>query len=165
MNSYNEAYTRQIILSDKTLKSDIKSLDGDKSLKFISELEPKSFIFNKSKHIGFIAQQVEEINPHCVIGNLAKEKNNLENPLLSVSYTDIFVHNTNAVKYLIEYVELLYLKVNALEKKLDCLVENIAESIDESGSNSSGQNSEQSLGDYIDNENISTSISDKDKPL
>jgi len=115
----DETFTRQIIPSDKSVKTDIKDLDGDKSIEFISKLQPKSFLYNKVKHVGFIAQELEDINPYCVVGNVAKEKNKDSPPILSVCYTDIFVHNTNAVKHLIQYIDMLYLKIQNLEKRLE----------------------------------------------
>ena len=54
--------------SDRRLKSDIKPLDNR------GELQPKTFIKDGKKCIGFIAQDVEELYPELVITDESSEE-------------------------------------------------------------------------------------------
>jgi WD40 repeat protein len=56
--------------SDKRIKDDIAQLDPHKVLEIIRSLRPIHFSFNDSteiiRHTGFIAQELEQLLPHCV---------------------------------------------------------------------------------------------------
>ena len=118
MNLFQSNLYDNYIPSDRSLKSDIVELDDEKSLKFIFSLEAKSFIFNGHDSIGFVAQDVEVINKHCVIESVPRERLKIDKSFLSLSYVDIFVHTTNATKYLSKQVNALIELVERLEQKV-----------------------------------------------
>jgi hypothetical protein len=113
-------------LSDESLKTNVQELDSLKSLIFILSLQAKSFLYNKRQSIGFIAQDVEKINRHCVITTTLREKGSQDKSYLSLSYNEIFVHCTNSFKSLVDLIDTqnkkiaeLTLRIEELEKKFD----------------------------------------------
>lgn len=89
--------------SDRSLKSDISDLDQTNSSNFIQKLKVRKFKFKgqNKPSIGFIAQEVHEINPHPVIQS-AHLHDDSQDPLLYLSYTDIFVHSVNCQQQLVK---------------------------------------------------------------
>ena len=117
-----ESFLYPFILSDESLKSNIKDLDIIKSLTFVLSLEAKSFIYNQRESIGFIAQEEQQLNKHCVISSkLAQEKGKEHKNLLSLSYNDLFIHNINAMKGLVEIIEAQHNKILELTERLEHL--------------------------------------------
>ena len=86
------------ILSDARLKHDIKDLEEDVSYRIIRSLRPKSFNYNGLPQIGFIAQEVLEIDPRAVKKSTfhGPNKELSYDPILSFSYSDLFVHHIAA---------------------------------------------------------------------
>lgn len=115
-------------ISDEKLKSNIKDLDSIKSLIFILSIQAKSFLINNRNAIGFIAQDVEKHNKHCVISNILREKGSTENSFLSLSYNDIFIHCTNSIKSLIEIIETQNNKIDTLSTRIDSLEKQLYDS-------------------------------------
>lgn len=100
-------------LSDRNKKKNIKDVPISESLKIIKQLRPRSFNFRKSssldsdkKHIGFIAQEVQEIegiNDGIVLEQASGD--------LSLGYREIIPHLVNVV--------------NEQQKEIDALKEEL----------------------------------------
>ncbi len=62
---WNDIYAKNTVIqtSDKRQKTDIQTLENEKSLEFLKELNPIQFRFNEGvrTHYGFNAQEVEEV--------------------------------------------------------------------------------------------------------
>lgn len=95
-----------LITSDARLKSDI--LDLDDALAKVCKLRGASFRMNGKKHIGVIAQEVEEIVPELVSTN--------EEGYKSVAYANTVALLIEAVKEQQAQIEELKLKVLEMEK-------------------------------------------------
>lgn len=116
------------ITSDKNLKKNIENLD-DKYLKFFEMLRPVTFIYKDNghrKHIGFIAQEVEEALLECGLttedfAGLVKETNvdvDVEgdktvhyDEIYSLRYEEFIALNTRVLQGLIARIEELEKKV------------------------------------------------------
>lgn len=116
------------ITSDKNLKKDIETLD-DKYLKFFEMLRPVTFIYKDNghrKHIGFIAQEVEEALLKCGLttedfAGLVKETDvdvDIEgdetvhyDELYSLRYEEFIALNTRVLQSLMTRIEELEKKV------------------------------------------------------
>ena len=94
--------------SDRRLKENIRSLDGEKSLEQIADLEPVSFYwkdrgFSPGEHLGFIAQDVRTSIPQLV-----KESQNKSHThdhgrrFLSLDYVGLIPVIVSALKNLIK---------------------------------------------------------------
>jgi hypothetical protein len=112
-----------IPLSDARKKIDVETLDPAKSLAEILQLRPVSYHLTTQpqgfakKSIGFLAQEVEGINPHAVTTLDDDDETKL------LCYQDLFTHGLNAIKLLYEDNKSLRLKMEQLTKRLDSLEE------------------------------------------
>lgn len=97
--------------SDKRLKSDIKDLE------YRGSLEPKTYIKDGKKSIGFIAQEVREKYPELVIGEES------ENSYLSLNYGGITAVLAAENKELRNEVTELKNEVEELKKLINKLIE------------------------------------------
>jgi hypothetical protein len=106
-----------VALSDARKKINIKTLDPEKSLVEITRLRPVAYHLTTQpqgftkKSIGFIAQEVEEVNPHCVSTLDDDDSTKL------LSYQDLFTHALNAIKALSQKVTVLSRRIEQLEEK------------------------------------------------
>ncbi len=89
------------LFSDLRLKNDIKPLNTEHSYRRILGLSPKSYIYNDStdvstRNVGFIAQEVQEVNPHCT--QPMKVRADDETEYYSLCYNDILIHSVGAIQ-------------------------------------------------------------------
>jgi uncharacterized coiled-coil protein SlyX len=101
-------------VSDERCKHDIHDLSTKKSLQRILKCKPKYYkrimeeptgenpIPNKQEdidrvHIGLLAQEVQEFNPHCVSTWYDKDESK-ENEKLGIQYNDFVIHLIGAVQ-------------------------------------------------------------------
>ena len=107
-------------LSDRRMKKIyVLPLKQDDSLNIIKNLEACEYNYidnDFKKSIGFIAQDIEIIDP------LAVSKHD---DILSINYNNLFIHNINATKKLYEIIqnqnkiiESLMLRIEILENKI-----------------------------------------------
>ena len=105
-------------VSDIKYKDDIKDLED--SISVLKKLRPKEYIkksFNnehKNKELGFIAQDVEEIEE---LKFTVHEKDNIKN----LNYNNIFVHGINGLMELVKKVEYQDNKIEKLEKIIETM--------------------------------------------
>jgi hypothetical protein len=119
-NATGETYTTQALLSstgtwttpsDRTLKRDIQPLNIARSLDRVLASTPVSYVMASDddeptgrRSVGFIAQDIEAINPHAVHDFVYQEVGGLDGkePVhkLSVAYADMFMHAIGAIKAL-----------------------------------------------------------------
>lgn len=109
-------------LSDERLKENIYGIQD--ALEVVSELQPKIYTWNQEvnpkapqgTHIGFIAQDVQEVLPVVVerIGDVGSVKE-----VDAVRYNDITALNTQAIKELLDIVEELKTEVKQLKQQIN----------------------------------------------
>ena len=103
-------------ISDKRYKKDIKDIKTARSLKRIMALKPKTYkkIYpdnpttpvsqeaRDADHIGFLAQDVQESNPHCVLEHLDDNCvcEDDDGKRLGIAYGDINIHMVGAIQEL-----------------------------------------------------------------
>lgn len=106
------------ISSDRRLKDKIKDSNTN-ALDLISKIKHRQFEMKKDKkhyEIGYIAQELEEIDKNFV---LIREKDEKEDEQYYVNELPILATATKAIQELNEKVEQLQNKVNELEQKLN----------------------------------------------
>lgn len=106
-----------ITASDEREKEDIQDLKTDKSLKRIMALRPKHYRrkyyetetpvsdeIKQMRHVGFLAQEVQQSNPHCVSHFCNKEAKSEEDngDRLGVNYNDLNIHLVGAVQEIVK---------------------------------------------------------------
>jgi hypothetical protein len=118
-------------VSDEREKDDILDLRTDKSLQRVLALKPKHYrrkysedsptpvpqAEKEKRHVGFIAQEVQQSNPHCV-STWCKEEAKCEEDdgtRLGMSYNDYVVHLVGAVQEQQKQIELLSQRNQILE--------------------------------------------------
>jgi len=132
------AYTQGggwVNVSDEREKEDIQPLKTEKSLERVMALKPKHYRrkFNENsanpipeaekqkRHVGFIAQEVQQSNPHCIsswCNNEVKEDEETEDDgsRLGMMYNDITVHLVGAVQEQQKQIETLIQRNQILEQ-------------------------------------------------
>jgi len=108
--------------SDKTTKQNIKNLNTKKSLDKILKLRPVNYQYIQdpsSQRIGFISQEVEEINPLSTV-ELPHTKDTSGNTInkLSLNYQDLFIHNIGATQELYKMIQVLQEQVTTLQEQV-----------------------------------------------
>lgn len=129
-------------VSDEREKEDIQDLKTESSLQRVLALKPKHYrrkypedsatpVPQKDKekrYVGFIAQEVQESNPHCVstwcigepIGDKEDAKSEEDDGVrLGMSYNDYTVHLVGAVQELSKTIDVLTLSKQEIAKRLD----------------------------------------------
>jgi hypothetical protein len=105
-----------VFVSDKRLKKDIKDIKTARSLERIMALKPKTYkkIYPENPttpvsqevrdayHIGFLAQEVQETNPHCVLEHMDDScvYDGDDGKRLGIAYGDINIHMVGAIQEL-----------------------------------------------------------------
>jgi hypothetical protein len=116
----NSSSSGLIATSDRNLKNTIQAIKCDKSLNSILNTNICSFFYNHAseddikenrKSIGVIAQDLQTVNPHCVL----QHKNLDETTNLGVSYNDLFLHNINATKQLFAIIQGIDTRLKVVE--------------------------------------------------
>jgi hypothetical protein len=119
-------------VSDEREKEDIQPLKTDKSLERVMALKPKHYRrkFNdtvnpvpekdkEKRHVGFIAQEVKQSNPHCISTWCNEEVKNDETEddgsRLGMMYNDITVHLVGAVQEQQKQIDVLTERNKVLE--------------------------------------------------
>lgn len=95
-------------VSDVRKKQSIEALDRQESIRILKGLEPVAFEYTATKtpSIGFIAQQAEKVDPALV----AQTKDGF----YAMNYGSVSVHQTVAIKELMQRVEELEAKLKQL---------------------------------------------------
>lgn len=111
------AYTQSggwVNVSDEREKEDIQPLKTAKSLERILALKPKHYLrkyydgnpvpdaVKETRHVGFVAQEVQQSNPHCVSSwcndKVKNDETEDDGSRLGINYTDYTVHLVGAVQ-------------------------------------------------------------------
>ena len=111
------AYTQGggwVNVSDEREKEDIQPLKTAKSLERILALKPKHYLrkyydgnpvpdaIKQTRHVGFVAQEVQQSNPHCVSSwcndKVKNDETEDDGSRLGMNYTDYTVHLVGAVQ-------------------------------------------------------------------
>jgi hypothetical protein len=141
-NGALSAYTQAggwVNVSDEREKEDIQDLKTNKSLQRVLALKPKHYRRKYSedsatpvpqkckekRHVGFIAQEVQESNPHCV-STWCKEEAKCEEDdgvRLGMSYNDYVVHLVGAVQEQQKQIEEQQKHITVLEEREKVWVE------------------------------------------
>jgi hypothetical protein len=86
--------------SDVRIKSDIRPLDLDRCLEKVLSLNLYSFLYvdqeTPKRFIGFIAQELIDINPYCI--SQVQYRTDADDLIYTLSYRDMFIHNIGATK-------------------------------------------------------------------
>jgi hypothetical protein len=128
-----------VYVSDKRCKKDIKDIKTARSLERIMALKPKTYkkIYNPEKsatpipkeaeeanHVGFLAQDVMETNPHCV--SEWTDENSIcdgdDGKRLGISYGDINVHLVGAVQELKKQNDAQQKEIDELKEMVKALM-------------------------------------------
>ena len=132
-----------VFISDKRCKKDIKDIKTTRSLERIMSLKPKTYkkiypenpetpISDKVRnadHIGFLAQDVLETNPHCV-DEWVDDKSVCDDDdgtRLGIAYGDINIHMVGSIQELKK-------QNDAQQKEIDELKELVRQLLERSGS-------------------------------
>jgi hypothetical protein len=125
-------------VSDEREKEDIQPLKTEKSLERVLALKPKHYrrkfydspnpvpeAEKERRHVGFIAQEVQETNPHCVSTWCNKEVKCEEDDgeRLGMSYNDYVVHLVGAVQEQQKQIEEQQKHIQVLEEREKVWVE------------------------------------------
>jgi len=111
--------------SDERLKEDIKPLNTSNSLEKILAIKPVSWRFKNSpfdetkRSIGFISQQVEEVNPYSISTWTEEQKS--DDSIKHLSYQDLGVHNIGATQEIYKIVQEQQMMINDLNDKINRL--------------------------------------------
>ena len=101
------------IQSDRRLKENIKKHDKNDSLTLINKLQHLKYNYivdkNKQQHTGFVAQDVQLIDPDSVTEATNHDGINY----LSINYNNLFVHNIAATQQLSSRVDIIETFINA----------------------------------------------------
>jgi len=125
-------------VSDEREKEDIQDLKTDKSLSRVMALKPKHYRrkyyelanpvpqeVKEKRHIGFIAQEVQESNSHCVSTwcneNVKTEED--DGSRLGMSYNDYIVHLVGAVQEQQRMINEQQRIINKQQKQIQLLTE------------------------------------------
>jgi hypothetical protein len=119
--------------SDRRYKTNIKPLKTDKSLKRVLALRPCTYnrLFAKSEtpipqeviemnHIGFIAQEVQETNPHCI-----HEVDENNEKRLTLQYQDYIIHLCGGMQEQQKQIEQQQNTIQAMAKHITTLTDTI----------------------------------------
>ena len=114
------------ITSDIRVKENIKLLNKDKSIQFINQLKPSSYIkHGNKKELGFIAQDIEKIKDYkdylVTIDNSGEY--DLPNYRL-LNYQGLIAPTVAALQGALEKIEILENKIEILENKIEILENN-----------------------------------------
>jgi hypothetical protein len=128
--------------SDKRVKRDIKDIKTARSLERIMSLKPKTYkkIYHPEKtgtpvpkeaeeanHVGFLAQDVMETNPHCV-SEWVDEKSICDGDdgkRLGIAYGDINVHMVGAIQELKKQNDAQQKEIDDLKEMVKALMAKI----------------------------------------
>jgi hypothetical protein len=113
--AYISAWGDFVKTSDRRRKTDIERLQPLKSLDELLRLQPCSYKWTDQgavpgKSVGLIAQDCEQVNPHCVVTDSEGNK--------SLCYNDLLLHAINAIQALSAQNDALRQRVETLEKSL-----------------------------------------------
>jgi hypothetical protein len=125
-----------VFVSDKRVKKDIKDIKTARSLQRIMALKPKTYkkIYRQelsdtpipqevidADHIGLIAQDVQEINPHCISewvdDNCVCDGD--DGKRLGINYGDINIHMVGAIQELKKQNDAQQKEIEAQRKELE----------------------------------------------
>jgi hypothetical protein len=130
-----------IFVSDQRCKRDIKDIKTTRSLQRIMALKPKTYkkiypensetpISDKVRnadHIGFLAQDVMESNPHC-IDEWVDDKcvcDDDDGKRLGIAYGDINVHMVGAIQELKKQNDAQQKEIDELKDMVKALMEKL----------------------------------------
>jgi Chaperone of endosialidase/Phage T4 tail fibre len=131
-----------ITVSDMREKEDIQDLNTSKSLQRILALKPKHYKrkhyesgvpvdeeIRNMRHVGFLAQEVQEINPHCIshFCNDKVKSDEDDGDRMGVNYNDINIHLVGAVQEQQKTINLLSERNQLLEEHARKLESDFAE--------------------------------------
>lgn len=111
--------------SDKRLKKDIKNTEIKNALDIINKIEHKSFTWkatDEHKKIGYIAQQLKELDDSLVIEVKQPEESKYDN-LYQLDINSLMALSTKAIQELSKENQELKNKLNELEKRIKKLEE------------------------------------------
>ena len=104
-------------ISDVNRKTDIQEYPSEESLSKIIRLKPKTYTMigddSGDRQIGFIAQEVKEVNPCCVKVN--------EDGLHHLAYNDLFVHAIGAIQELVKTNQQQQVEIEGLKDRCKVL--------------------------------------------
>jgi hypothetical protein len=86
------------VLSDRRYKNSIQNIETEEAIEVVEALNPVEFRYNgndKDTYSGFIAQEVERVNPDFVKGTEDRK---------ALDYNSIFVYQTKVIQYLLKEV-------------------------------------------------------------
>ena len=126
-------------VSDARCKCDINDLSTKKSLQRILKCKPKYYkrlitevkgempIQNKQEdvdriHIGLLAQEVQEFNPHCV-STWKDGDEGKENEKLGIQYNDFVIHLIGAVQEQQKVIDTQQEQINNLQNQINTILE------------------------------------------
>ena len=132
-----------VFISDKRYKKDIKDIKTARSLERIMALKPKTYkkIYpdnpttpvsqeaRDADHIGFLAQDVQESNPHCVLEHLDDNCvcEDDDGKRLGIAYGDINIHMVGAIQELKKQNDLLVKQGQEAQRAYDAQQKEIDE--------------------------------------
>jgi hypothetical protein len=124
-----------VFVSDKRVKKDIKDIKTARSLERIMALKPKTYkkIYPENSetpvsqevrdadHIGFLAQDVQETNPHCVLEHMDDSCvcDGDDGKRLGIAYGDINIHMVGAIQEIVKQSTSQATLVQELKKQND----------------------------------------------
>ncbi len=117
----NEITNCANVASDKRLKKDIEESDIS-AIDRIKKIKHKKFKWkkdNKKEEIGYIAQELEEIDPNYLRQNIDKDNNcNIKNDMYEVRILPILSTYTKAIQEQQQIIEKLVKRVEKLEREV-----------------------------------------------
>ena len=101
------------VVSDRRYKNSIKQIETQEAIEVIEALNPVEFKYNGNDidtYSGFIAQEVERVNPDFVKGTDDRK---------ALDYNSIFVYQTKVIQYLLEENKLMNERLKKIETYLN----------------------------------------------
>jgi hypothetical protein len=127
-----------VFTSDKRVKKDIKDIKTARSLERIMALKPKTYkkIYPENSetpvsqevrdayHIGFLAQDVQETNPHCVLEHMDDSCvcDGDDGKRLGIAYGDINIHMVGAIQELKKQNDAQQKQIDDLQEMVKALM-------------------------------------------
>ena len=113
-------YTELHAWSDRRLKTNIETIDRDRAVEFVLNLRP--VVYEQidalgNRHHGFIAQEIEEINPDSrwkLVSTMPATEGSEPNDLLSLNYVEL-------IPDLVATIQSLNQRISDLERRIDVL--------------------------------------------